>query len=120
MIKSEDGVCEDFYVNTGAVKEIASKMLPGETVSLMAETFRILGDPTRMRVLQALSLGELCVCDMGVMLGVGRTAISNHLRLLRSMRLVKYRREGKLAYYSLTDSHITALLEGCLEHVLER
>ncbi len=119
MVKTEEGVCEVFYVNTRAVEEIASQMIADETVSLMAETFRILGDPTRMKVVQALSRGELCVCDLAAMLGVGRTAISNHLRLLRGMRLVKYRRDGKLAYYCLADDHIAALLKGCLEHVQE-
>jgi len=119
MTKSEEGVCEVFYINTGSVEDIASKMIPDETVSLMAETFRILGDPTRMKVVQALSVGELCVCDLSAMFGVGRTAISNHLRLLRGMRLVKYRREGKLAYYSLADDHISDLLDRCLEHVKE-
>lgn len=119
MPKTEDDVCEDFYVNTGAVKDIALKMIPEETVSLMAETFKILGDPTRMKMVQALSVGELCVCDLAAMLGVGRTSISNHLRLLRGMRLVKYRRAGKLAYYSLDDKHISGLLDECLEHVRE-
>ncbi len=119
MINHEQGLCETFYVNTGEVESIASRMAPDETVSMMAETFRILGDPTRMKVVEALSMGELCVCDLAAMLGAGRTAISNHLRLLRGMRLVKYRREGKLAYYSLADDHIRTLLEGCLEHVRE-
>ena len=117
--KPDGSVCEDFYVNTAAVERIAGKMIPADTISLMAETFRMLGDPTRLKMVQALSSGELCVCDLAAMLGVGRTAISNHLRLLRGMRLVKYRREGKLAYYSLADGHIEALLEGCREHVEE-
>lgn len=119
MERPEEGLCEVYYVNTEAVEEIASQMAPEETVSLMAETFRLLGDPTRLRMIQALSRGELCVCDLAAMLGAGRTAISNHLRLLRGMRLVRYRRQGKLAYYSLADGHIAALLAQCLEHVEE-
>jgi len=119
MAKPEEGLCEVFYVNTEAVENIASKMIPNETVSLMAETFRMLGDPTRLKMVQALSNGELCVCDLATMLGVGRTAISNHLRLLRGMRLVKYRRDGKLAYYSLDDEHIQTLLKACREHAEE-
>jgi len=119
VAKSGEGVCEVFYVNTKAVDDISSQMIPEEKVSLMAETFKILGDPTRMKMVQALSVGELCVCDLAAMLGVGRTAISNHLRLLRGMRLVKYRRAGKLAYYSLDDGHIAGLLAECLEHVRE-
>lgn len=117
--KSEEGVCEVFYVNTEGVREIAAQMTSKDDISFMAETFKLLGDPTRLRVVQALSHGELCVCDLATLLGVGRTTVSNHLRLLRGMRLVNYRREGKLAYYSLADEHITTLLAGCLEHVQE-
>lgn len=117
MAKTKEGMCEVLYVNTKAVKEIAARMASGDVISVMAETFSLLGDSTRLRVVQALSHGELCVCDLSAMLGVGRTAVSNHLRLLRGMRLVSYRREGKLAYYSLADGHIAALLNECLEHV---
>ncbi|MBI5827368.1 MAG: helix-turn-helix transcriptional regulator [Deltaproteobacteria bacterium] len=120
MAKSKEGMCEILCVNTKAVKEISARMASEDAISVMAETFALLGDPTRLRVVQALSHGELCVCDLAAMLGVGRTAVSNHLRLLRGMRLVSYRREGKLAYYSLADEHIATLLNKCLEHVEER
>ncbi len=115
----EEDVCEAFYVNTEGVRKVAALMTSVDEILLMAETFKLLGDPTRLRVVQALSHGELCVCDLATLLGVGRTAISNHLSLLRGMRLVNYRREGKLAYYSLADDHITTLLAECLEHVQE-
>jgi len=117
--KSTEGMCKVFYVNTEAVNKISAQMVSEDTLSVMAETFSLLGDPTRLRVVRALSLGELCVCDLASMLGVGRTVISNHLRLLRTMRLVTYRRQGKLAYYSFTDDHIKNLLSECLEHVQE-
>ncbi|MFQ5736202.1 MAG: ArsR/SmtB family transcription factor [Thermodesulfobacteriota bacterium] len=115
--KSEEDVCEVYYVNTEGVQEVAAQMTSEDEVLFMAETFKLLSDPTRLRVVQALSHGELCVCDLATLLGVERTAVSNHLRLLRGMRLVNYRREGRLAYYSLADEHITSLLAGCLEHV---
>lgn len=118
--KSEDVVCEVLCVNMKIVKEIAARMASEDAITVMAETFRLLGDPTRLRVVQALSHGELCVCDLAAMLGVGRTAVSNHLRLLRGMRLVSYRREGKLVYYTLADDHIAVLLNACLEHVKEQ
>ncbi len=117
--QSEEDVCEVFYVNKEGVQEVAAQMTSEDDISFMAETFKLLSDPTRLRVVQALSHGELCVCDLATLLGVGRTAVSNHLRLLRGMRLVNYRREGKLAYYSLADDHIVTLLAGCLEHVQE-
>lgn len=119
MKQSEEGVCEVFYVNTQGVSKVAEHMTSDDEVLFMAETFKLLSDPTRLRVVQALSHGELCVCDLAALLGAKRTAVSNHLRLLRGMRLVNYRREGKRAYYSLADDHITDLLAGCLEHVKE-
>lgn len=117
--ESCEAVCQTFYINSEAVSAIAAQMPAQNAVQAMAETFKLLGDPTRLRVVYALSRGELCVCDLATMLGVGQTAISNHLRLLRSMRLVNYRRAGKIAYYSLADDHITRLLAECLQHVQE-
>lgn len=121
MVKNqfEEGVCEGYYVNTKSVQDVAAQMSSSDEILFMAETFKLLSDPTRLRVVQALSHGELCVCDLAALLGIGRTTVSNHLRLLRGMRLVTYRREKKLAYYSLADDHITTLLAGCLEHVQE-
>ena len=117
--KPIEGSCEISYIHGETVKAIASGMPPQEAIVDMAETFKLLSDPTRLKLVHALSRGELCVCDLASMLGVGSTAVSNHLRLLRSMRLVNYRREGKMAYYSLADDHITRLLAECLDHVQE-
>lgn len=102
--------CAELYVRPGVVAAVQERMPDEAEVQRMAETFKLLGDPTRLRIVLALSYGELCVCDLAEMLGSTRTAVSNHLRLLRSMRLVRYRREGKLAFYTLADSAITALL----------
>ena len=89
----------------------------------LAETFRVLGDPTRVRILQALSLSELCVCDIASLLGTSKSAVSHQLRLLRSMRVVKYRKAGRIVYYSLDDSHVGNLLREAqpyLHHHVER
>jgi DNA-binding transcriptional ArsR family regulator len=114
-----DTTCEIQFVHAATVAEVGAKMPSKDLVFAMAETFKLLGDPTRLRVVHALSYGELCVCDLAAMLGIAQTALSNHLRLLRSMRLVNYRREGKMAYYSLADEHINHLLAECLVHVQE-
>ncbi|MNS28213.1 hypothetical protein D3C72_601820 [compost metagenome] len=115
--RSQEGSCEVFYVNADEVDRV-SKVLPSPTsIIKMAETFKLLGDPTRLRIVYALSNGELCVCDLASMLGMAQSAISNHLRVLRNMGLVNYRRQGKLAYYSIADAHIARLLAECLEHV---
>lgn len=111
--------CGIAYVHAETVEAIASELPPREAIHAMADTFKLLSDPTRLKLVHALSLGELCVCDLAAMLGVGSTAVSNHLRLLRGMRLVTYRREGKMAYYALADAHIIRLLAECFEHVQE-
>ena len=90
------------------------------TVTALAETFKALGDSTRVRMLDALSRAEVCVCDLAGMLGLTESAVSHQLRLLRGLRLVKSRREGRHIYYSLADHHIVKLFEQGLEHVQER
>ena len=90
------------------------------TVYAVADTFRVLGDPTRVRILDALAGGELCVCDIAELAGISESAVSHQLRLLRGMRLVRPRRAGRLVYYSLDDQHIIDLLEQALTHVEEQ
>jgi len=86
----------------------------------LAETFRVLGDPTRLRIVAALARDELCVCDLAVLLGVSRSVVSHSLRSLRQMRLVRYRKAGKIAYYALDDAHIASLVREGVHHVEER
>ena len=103
--------------NCSYVREL---LLAETSVHALAETFKVLGDPTRVRLLDALSRAELCVCDVAGLLGLTESAVSHQLRLLRGMRLVKSRREGRHIYYSLKDDHIVKLFEQALEHVEER
>lgn len=91
-----------------------------ESVASLAETFKVLGDPTRLRILSALAQEELCVCDLATLLGVSQSVVSHSLRALRQMRLVRYRREGKIAYYALDDAHIESLLAEGFRHTEER
>ena len=88
-------------------------------VNEVAETFRILGDPTRVRILDALGSGELCVGDLARKVHMSESAISHQLRLLRTMRLVRVRREGRQAYYAVDDHHILELLHQVRTHVQE-
>ena len=85
----------------------------------LADLFKILSHPTRLKVVHALDQEELCVCDLAALLGMTESAISHQLRLLRNMRLVKHRREGKLVYYALDDQHVRQLFEAALEHLQE-
>lgn len=89
------------------------------TVEGLADTFRVLGDPTRVRILDALSGGELCVCDIASLVGISESAASHQLRLLRNSRLVRPRRAGRLVYYAIDDHHILELLRQALTHVEE-
>jgi DNA-binding transcriptional ArsR family regulator len=91
-----------------------------EAVATLAETFRVLGDPTRLRIAFALSCAELCVCDLASVLGVSQSVVSHSLRALREMRLVRYRRDGKIAYYALDDDHIGTLVDKGFRHVEEQ
>jgi ArsR family transcriptional regulator, lead/cadmium/zinc/bismuth-responsive transcriptional repressor len=88
-------------------------------VQALADTFRILGDPTRVRIVDALSEGDLCVCDIAEHVGISESAVSHQLRLMRSMRLVRGRREGRCVYYTLDDQHILSLFQQGLRHVSE-
>jgi DNA-binding transcriptional ArsR family regulator len=95
------------------------QLMTGRTVEAIAETFRVLGDPTRVRILDALVGGELCVCDIAGLVGISESAVSHQLRLLRGMRLVRPRRAGRQVFYSLDDQHIVELLKLSVTHVQE-
>ena len=90
-----------------------------EVLYRLADLFKVFGDPTRIRILYALSTGELCVCDIAQLLGMTQSAISHQLRVLKQMSLVKFRREGKTVYYSLADAHVATILAQGLDHVQE-
>src|SRR6266542_5950554 len=94
-------------------------LMGARTVEALADTFRVLGDPTRVRILDALSAGELCVCDIASLVGISESAVSHQLRLLRGMRLVRPRRAGRLVYYAVDDQHILELLKQASTHVEE-
>jgi ArsR family transcriptional regulator, lead/cadmium/zinc/bismuth-responsive transcriptional repressor len=89
------------------------------TVEALADTFRILGDPTRVRIVGALVTGQLCVHEIAELVGISESAVSHQLRLMRSMRLVRGRRQGRCVYYTLDDQHIVDLFQQGLRHVSE-
>jgi len=99
---------------------VRPKLLRDASASALAETFKALGDVTRVRLLDALSRAELCVSDLAELVGLSESAVSHQLRLLRGLRLVRPRRQGRLVFYSLDDQHIVGLFKQGLEHVEER
>ena len=112
--------CDVFHLDPGKVATLKRQLLSEASVGALAETFKLLGDTTRVRILDALSRSELCVCDIALLLGLSESAISHQLRLLRGMRLVRPRRAGRMVFYTLDDQHIVGLFEQGLEHVEER
>jgi len=112
--------CEGSHiVDRAKVARIAEAMPAEPTLHDLAETFKVLSNTNRLKIIRALSEAELCVCDLAVLLGSTDSAVSHQLRILRNMRLVKYRKQGKLAYYSLDDQHVQQLFTAGLEHAEE-
>jgi ArsR family transcriptional regulator len=109
-----------FHLDPAKVATLRTELLSEGSVGAMAETFRLLGDVTRVRILDALSRSELCVCDIARLLGLSESAVSHQLRLLRGVRLVRPRREGRMMFYALDDQHIVRLFDQGLRHVEER
>ncbi len=105
------------FIDAVSARAARTAMPSDRMVRALAETFSALSDPTRVRIISALAGQELCVFDLARLLGLTASAISHQLRLLRGQRLVKYRKEGKVAYYSLDDDHIRNLMDECIKHV---
>jgi len=102
------------------IKEIKESMLQEEVLYDIADFFKVFGDSTRLKILCALLKGEVCVCDLAESLQMNQSAISHQLRVLRQNDLVKFRKEGKMAFYSLDDDHVSLLLEQGIEHILHK
>jgi DNA-binding transcriptional ArsR family regulator len=111
--------CDAPHLDPRGTEARRGRLMSADAVRDVADTFRILGDPTRIRILDALSGGELCVCDIASLAVISESAVSHQLRLLRSMRLVKTRRAGRLVFYALDDQHIIELLRQAHTHVEE-
>jgi ArsR family transcriptional regulator len=107
-------------MSTRSYVQLKARLLDDASVADLAETFKVLGDTTRVRILDALARVEVPVCDLARLLGLTQSAVSHQLRLLRGMRLVKSRRVGRHIYYMADDHHIVGLFEQGLEHVQER
>lgn len=121
-IYSTKGGCirVDYLDREEAVVRAKTNMLEGETVDLLSKLFKVLGDPTRIKILWALNVHELCVLDLCEVLGMTKSAVSHQLSTLKEAKLVKARREGKEVYYSLDDEHVKEIFETGIVHVSHR
>lgn len=117
-LRTRPGVpgCETFQLDLAKIRRLAPTLKQTEGV---ADVFAILADATRAKILFALSQEELCVCDLAGLLGLRVSTVSQHLRLLRTARLVRHRKDGRMVYYRLADQHILTLLRVAMEHARE-
>ena len=111
--------CSCNVIHGEVVSEVKEKLPEDETLNDLAELFKVFGDSTRIKILCALFEAEMCVCDLSALLNVSQSAISHQLRVLKSSRLVKFRRAGKIIYYSLDDEHIKHIFDEGLKHITE-
>lgn len=118
---NNDGIecCEYMHVHEDIVAQVNENMPEEELLYDLADLFKIFADSTRIKILYVLFESEMCVCDIANLLGMTQSAISHQLRSLKQSKLVKYRREGKTVFYSLSDAHIRTILDQGIEHVME-
>jgi len=111
--------CDCPVIHEDVVRKVRKRLPKEELLFELAELFKVFGDSTRVRIISALLHSELCVCDIGALLGMSKSAISHQLRILRQSRLVKNRRDGKIVFYSLDDKHVEGIFRQGLAHVSE-
>jgi len=113
-------LCSSCLIHEDTVAEVKNKMPQERTFYELSEFFKVFADMTRIKILHALSCSEMCVCDMAALLGATHSAVSHQLRILKQARLVKFRKDGKVVYYSLDDDHIKSIFECGLSHISEK
>ena len=111
--------CDYMHLHDDVIKEVFNSMPDDETLFDLAELFKIFSDSTRIKILYSLLISEMCVCDIATLLGMSQSAISHQLRILKQSGLVKYRREGKTIFYSLSDNHVSTIINQGMEHIQE-
>lgn len=117
--KRADEICSVHHIHTKTVEKIKFSIPSQDDISVLSDIFKILSDDTRLKIICALVDNELCVCDICDIIGLGQSAVSHQLRILRAAALVKYRRSGKLVYYSLDDRHVLNCITQIMEHIHE-
>ena len=112
--------CDCTIIHEDVVERVRGEMPDEELLFDLADLFKVFGDSTRVKIICGLFAAELCVCDIAALLGMTQSAISHQLRVLKQARLVKFRRAGKVVYYSLDDEHIKAIFNQGLNHIKEK
>jgi ArsR family transcriptional regulator len=117
MNKNDIQVCDSYCLHESVVEKARENMMEEEKVYELADFFKVFGDSTRIKILRALALNEMCVCDIASLMCVSQSAVSHQLRTLKNARLVKFRRAGKVVYYSLDDDHVLNIFTQGMEHI---
>lgn len=115
----EQPVCDCEVIHEDVVNRVREQMIPKAEFGELSDFFKMFSDSTRIQILWALERSEMCVCDLAVLLGMTKSAISHQLKSLRLSNLVKFRKEGKVVYYSLADSHVKDILDQGFTHINE-
>lgn len=119
MKKTEVECCDVTCIHSDMIRKVKNLMPDDGLLSDLADFYKVFGDATRVKILCVLLESEMCVCDLAELLGMTQSAISHQLRILKQMKLVKNRREGKTVYYSLADGHIQTIISQGMEHIQE-
>jgi DNA-binding transcriptional ArsR family regulator len=119
VLRDDIDRCDCTVIHEEVVNEVRKHMPDEEDLLNLADLFKVFGDSTRVKIISALLHSEMCVCDIAALLGMTKSAISHQLRALRQTKLVKYRRDGKVVYYSLDDEHVGMIFNQGLTHVCE-
>ena len=119
MMENKVESCSCNIIHKDVVEEVKDKLSQEEILYDLAELFKVFGDSTRIKIICSLFESEMCVCDLSALLNISQSAISHQLRVLKSARLVKFRRAGKVIYYSLDDEHIKQIFDAGLHHITE-
>ena len=116
---ANEDICNVRVIHADKIEQARRRAIPDERLERLALTYRMLGDPTRLKILMALREVEMCVCDLAAFLGISESAASHQLRRLRETAIVKNRREGQVLYYTLNDAHVATLLDVGIDHMHE-
>ena len=119
ILEDDQEICDSIVMHKEVVENTKIKMPDDTSLNELADFFKIFGDSTRVRILWALSLNQMCVCDIAALLNMSQSSISHQLRVLKQNKFVKNRRDGKVVYYSLLDEHISYILKQGLTHISE-
>jgi ArsR family transcriptional regulator len=119
QIETEEG-CVSTVIHSGVIKTVSQRLPKRSTINEVSEIFKLFADGSRLSIVWALNESEMCVCDLCALLKMKQSAVSHQLKKLKMSQVVKTRRDGKVIYYSLNDSHITTILDMGLEHISEQ